>query len=122
MFSNTISFRGAISAALVTAALFGTLAFAGQKPKTAAKTQVFAVTVDNGFKPDTIKVHPGQPVKLVFNGVNPGCVDTVVFKDLHISKKVNKGQKTVVMFTPKKAGTINFACGMGMMKVKVVVK
>lgn len=121
MVSKNNAVRLTTSAALIVGAFLSSFAF-GQKAGHSPKPQTFAVTVDNGFKPDTIKVHPGQPVKLVFNGVNPGCVDTVVFKDLHISKKVNKGQKTVVMFTPKKAGTINFACGMGMMKGKVVVK
>ena len=122
MFSQSNTVRRLASIGLLACALASSFAFAGQHSKAAAKTQTVAVSVDNGFKPNIIKVHHGQPVKLVFNGVNPGCVDKVVFKGLNITKKVMKGQKTVVMFTPKKAGTINFACGMGMMTGKVLVR
>lgn len=37
-------------------------------------------------------------------------------------EKLTDAKKTVVKFTPKKAGTIDFACGMGMYKGSVVAK
>ena len=121
MFAKSISLRLLVGAGVLGSVLCSS-GFAQHGAHALTKTQTVSIKVDNGFRPDVIKVHAGQQVKLVFNGVNPGCVDSVVFKDLNITKSVKKGQKTVVLFTPKRAGTINFACGMGMMKGKVVVK
>ena len=54
-------------------------------------------------------------------GKNVGCGGTVVFSSLGITKEL-KAEKTVVAFTPKKAGTIAFACPMGMYKGSIAVK
>ncbi len=64
----------------------------------------------------------GKPVELTFKaGKSPGCGRTVVFKSLKISKEVGS-KPVVVKFTPKRAGTIAFTCGMGMFDGKVVVR
>ncbi len=93
-------------------------------PQKAVAGQMMTVTVNNGgYSPSTINVKKGKPVHLMFKlGANPGCGDTVVLKDYKISKKLAKGKSRMVMFTPNKAGTINFTCGMGMYKGKIVVK
>lgn len=85
--------------------------------------QKATVTIDNGmYMPAVISVVKGKPVELTFKaGKNPGCGSTVVFKSLKISKEVGS-KPTIVKFTPKKAGTIAFTCGMGMFDGKVIVK
>lgn len=85
--------------------------------------QKATVTIDGGmYMPATISVVKGKPVELTFKaGKSPGCGRTVVFKSLKISKEVGS-KPAIVKFTPKKAGTIAFTCGMGMYDGKVVVK
>ena len=84
--------------------------------------QKVTVTVDNGFSPSKINVKKGQPVQITFDTKRKACASTVVFKDLHITKTLTDGKQTIVTFTPRHAGNISFACGMGMFKGTVVVK
>ncbi len=51
-----------------------------------------------------------------------GCGDVVRFPGLGIERTLKTGQKTVVTFTPKKAGTTAFTCGMGMYRGQVVAR
>ena len=90
-----------------------------KKPVAAQKV---TITVDNGFKPASFSVKAGKPVQLTFDTKKKGCAATVVFKSLGITKKLEDGKKTTFTFTPKKAGSIAFACGMGMYKGTVTVK
>lgn len=84
--------------------------------------QAVTVTVDGEFKPAEVKVKAGQPVELTFDTKNFACAKTVVFKSLGITKELTDGTKTVVAFTPKEAGKIEYACGMDMLKGTVVVE
>ncbi len=84
--------------------------------------QKATIVVDSGFKPSRITVKSGQPVELTFDTKHRGCATSVIFKDLHITKALVDGKKTIVTFTPKKPGTIGFACPMDMFKGVVVVK
>lgn len=93
-----------------------------QKPKAAPAAQKVTVVVDNGFKPDSINVKAGKPVEITFDTKHKGCAAVVVFKDLKLKKELKDGTKTTFTFTPKKAGTYSFACGMGMYKGSVIVK
>ncbi|MCE9557866.1 MAG: cupredoxin domain-containing protein [Armatimonadetes bacterium] len=114
-------------------AIAAALSFANQTTKPAAKAAVATlskgvqratIVVDNGrYNPATISVVKGKPVELTFKlGKSPGCGSTVVFKSLKFSKEVPKGKSIVVKFTPNKAGTVDFTCGMGMFHGKVLVK
>ena len=84
--------------------------------------QKATIVVNNGFSPSTVTVKAGQPVRLVFDTKEKGCIDTVVFDKMHLKKSLKNGTKTVVMFTPKRAGTYAFHCAMNMMKGQVVAK
>ena len=95
-------------------------------PATAAKlqkgVQKFTVKVDGTYSPSSLSVKAGKPVEITFvKGKNVGCGGTVVFSSLGITKEL-KADKTVVAFTPKKAGTIAFACPMGMYRGSIAVK
>jgi plastocyanin domain-containing protein len=91
---------------------------------TAKKTvQKFTIVIDGGYKPSSITAKVGKPLMLTFyRKETTGCGDKVVFKSLGITKSVASGHKVLVKFTPKKAGTIKFTCGMGMYKGQIVVK
>lgn len=95
----------------------------GQKSKPATPAvQKVTIVVDNGFKPDSISVKAGKPVSITFDTKHKGCAAVVVFKELKLKKELKDGTKTTFTFTPKKAGTYSFACGMGMYSGKVIVK
>ncbi|MBS1723433.1 MAG: cupredoxin domain-containing protein [Armatimonadetes bacterium] len=94
-----------------------------QQSKTPSKgVQKATIVVDNGFKPDTINVKAGRPVQITFDTKHKACISSVVFAGMNLKKPLTDGKKTVVTFTPKKAGTYAFACPMKMMKGKVVAK
>jgi YHS domain-containing protein len=84
--------------------------------------QKSTITVNNGFSPKTITVRAGQPVQLTFDTKHRGCATTVNFSSLGISKALKDGSKTIVTFTPKKPGTIVYACPMNMYKGTIIVK
>lgn len=93
--------------------------------KTAPKkmgVQKATIVVDNGFKPATVSVKAGRPVQLTFDTKHRGCATSVVFEGLKMSKPLTDGKKTIVTFTPKRAGTIAYACPMKMMTGSVVAK
>ncbi|MCY7346161.1 MAG: cupredoxin domain-containing protein [Pyrinomonadaceae bacterium] len=81
------------------------------------------VTVSSdGYEPASIKVKKGQPVKLAFTRTDANnCGGEVVFAKQNIRKKLPVGETVLVEFSPTEAGEINFACGMNMMRGKLVV-
>ena len=84
--------------------------------------QKFTVKVDGTYSPSSLSVNAGKPVEITFiKGKNVGCGGTVVFSSLGITREL-KSAKTVVAFTPRKAGKIAFACPMGMYEGSVTVK
>lgn len=80
------------------------------------------VSVDGKFSPAELHVKKGQPVELTFDTKNRSCAETVIFKVIDQTVQLKDGEKTVVKFTPKDAGTIDYACSMDMIKGKIVVE
>lgn len=102
--------------------------FLGERQKTQAVTgaagvQEVTVIVKGGYTPDTIVVKRGRPVRLNFfrDEVN-SCSDTVVFGDLGVAKPLPAHQTTAVEFTPEKAGSFAFTCGMNMLRGRLIVE
>jgi len=76
----------------------------------------------NGYEPLSIAVKKGQPIKLAFYRADAdNCGGEVVFSKQNIKKKLPVGETVLVEFTPTDAGEIAFACGMDMMRGKLVV-
>src|SRR5689334_19191964 len=95
------------------------LAQKGAKPA----AQKVNVTIDGGFQPSTVNVKVGKAVEITFTRKEKsGCGTAVTVPDLKFKRAVETGKSIVLKFTPKKAGTISFACGMGMYHGKIVVK
>ncbi|MDQ3372488.1 MAG: cupredoxin domain-containing protein [Acidobacteriota bacterium] len=94
------------------------LARAANVPADAIKITVSG----DGYTPALIPLKKGQPVKLAFYRADSNnCGGEVVFSKQNISKKLPVGETVLVEFTPTEAGEIGFACGMDMMRGKVVV-
>ena len=102
--------------------------FFGEREKTVARVaeggvQVARVLVKGGYAPDTLVVKRGQPVRIEFDRQETSsCSDTVVFGDFGISRPLPAFQTTPVEFTPEKAGTFEFTCGMNMLRGRLIVE
>ena len=94
------------------------VASAAEVPHDAVKITVSS----DGFEPSAVAVKRGQPVRLAFTRKNDNnCGSEVVFEKLNIRKSLPAGKTVVVEFTPGEAGEVAFACGMNMLRGKVVV-
>lgn len=85
--------------------------------------QKATVVINGGYSPATVAVKAGKPVQITFVRKEAnGCGNVVRFPGLNVERTLKTGEKTVVTFTPKKAGNIPFTCGMGMYRGQVVVR
>ena len=81
------------------------------------------ITVSSdGYEPASVSVKKGQSVRLAFYRADAdNCGGEVVFEKQKIKKKLAVGETVLVEFTPTEVGEIAFACGMDMLRGKVVV-
>jgi len=85
--------------------------------------QEIDVTVKGGYAPDVIVVERGVPVRLNFyRDETSSCSERVVFGDFGIAKDLPAFETTPIEFTPEKSGEFTFACGMNMLRGKLIVK
>lgn len=86
-----------------------------------AQTATVEVT-GKGFEPESLKLKAGVPAKVTFvRKTDETCAKEVVMKDYKIKRDLPLNQPVVVEFTPKK-GELTFACGMNMLKGKLIVE
>ncbi len=109
--------------ALTAFAAASIVAFASVARVVEAHTRTVKIKVDrNGFSPSSIDAEAGHKLNLVFNRADKNnCGNTVVFPKLKIRKSLPVGKDVVVSLTPRQAGQIAFACGMGMYKGSIVI-
>lgn len=84
---------------------------------TSATAQTVMITVtEKGFEPTSIKLRAGTPARVTFiRKTDATCATEVVIPDFKIRKTLPINKPVVVEFTPKRAGTLTFGCGMDMM-------
>ena len=81
------------------------------------------VTVKGEYSPNRIVVRKGRPVRLLFYREDDSeCTAQVVISDFKVKQDLAVKQETAVAFIPDKEGEFTFACGMDMMKGKLVVQ
>jgi plastocyanin domain-containing protein len=86
-----------------------------------AQTATVEVT-DNGFEPPSLKLKVGVPAKVTFvRKTGATCVKEVVIKEYKIERKLHLNEPVTVEFTPRK-GEFTFACGMDVIKGKLIVE
>lgn len=112
--------------------LSGSIAFANPSEKNGRKSAMVAVkhpktvrisVTKDGFTPSEIRVEKGYPLTMIFNrSDSKGCGKEVVFTALNIRKKLPLRKDVTIVITPEESGEIAFACGMGMMKGKIVAR
>lgn len=77
---------------------------------------------ENGYEPLSLRVRAGEKVSLAFYRADAdNCGSELVIPKQSIKKTLPVGETILVEFTPTAAGEIAFACGMDMLKGKVVV-
>ncbi len=130
----------AISALLIAAVTFSAAAFgssqgcckakknSGHIEQAAQATQqsgVQTATIEvksKGFEPDILKLKTDVPAKVTFvRRTNETCAKEVVIKQYDIDRKLPLNEPVTVEFTPRK-GEFTFACGMNMLKGKLIVE
>ena len=86
-----------------------------------AQTATVEVT-DKGFEPSSLKLKAGAPAKVTFvRKTDATCAKEVVIKEYNINRKLPLNEPVTVEFTPHK-GEFSFACGMDMIKGKLIVE
>jgi len=86
-----------------------------------AQTATVEIT-DKGFEPFSLKLKAGEPAKVTFvRKTDETCAKEVVIKDYNINRKLPLNEPVTVEFTPRK-GEFTFACGMNMIKGKLIVE
>jgi hypothetical protein len=95
-------------------------------PPQTSNPKIQAVSVvlnENGYQPDSIKLRKDVPARLTFTRkVEGGCGTEVLIADYGIKRELPFNQPVTVEFTPNKTGEIKFACGMDMLKGKLIVR
>lgn len=77
----------------------------------------------NGYEPASINAKKGEKLTLAFYRADAeNCGGEVVFPKLKIKKKLPVGETVLVDITPTESGELAFACGMDMLKGKVLVQ
>ena len=101
--------------------------FFGPKKAAAATVgsgvQEIKVLVKGGYSPDVIAVRAGMPVRLDFyRDETASCSEQVVFPDFGIARDLPAYKTTAIEFTPDTPGEYTFACGMNMMRGRLIVE
>jgi plastocyanin domain-containing protein len=80
-----------------------------------------AVTAE-GFSPERVEVQAGVPIELVFTRkTDKTCATEVVVPSLKLKKALPLNEPVAIPLTPEK-NEVGFACGMNMLRGKLVVK
>lgn len=89
---------------------------------TTAGVQTVDVRVDGGYSPAAVEVQAGRPVRLQFTRADHSpCSEEVVLPDFGLRRFLPTGAVTSIEFTPDRAGTYEFTCGMGMLRGRLIV-
>jgi len=77
---------------------------------------------DKGFEPSSLKLKAGIRAKVAFvRKTDEGCAKEVVIKEYGINRELPLNEPITVEFIPRK-GEFSFACGMNMLKGKLIVE
>lgn len=84
--------------------------------------QVVRIKVQGAYSPELVQVTRGVPVRMEFDRQEAGeCSSRVVMPDFKINQGLPAYQTTSVEFLPGETGSFGFACGMNMMRGRIVV-
>jgi plastocyanin domain-containing protein len=92
--------------------------------RTAQKVQKVTVNLtERGYQPASFKLKKGVPARVTFiRKTEDECGREIVIPAYNIRRELPLNQPVTVSFTPKKAGSFSFVCGMDMLRGKVIVQ
>jgi plastocyanin domain-containing protein len=78
---------------------------------------------ERGYHPSSFRLKKGIPARLTFvRKTEDECGAEIVLPAYNIRRTLPLNTPVTVRFTPKKAGTFSFACGMDMLHGKLIVQ
>jgi plastocyanin domain-containing protein len=91
---------------------------------TAVRTpEELTIDVAGTFTPASVTIPANTPMKLHFRRSDkPTCADEIVLTELNMRKKIAANETVTFDIPAQQTRTLNFACGMNMMKGTVVVQ
>ncbi len=96
------------------------------KARAASAQPVQSLTVKittKGFEPKSFSLKPNIPARLTFRRqTDKTCGTAIVIQAYGINRPLPLNKPVTVEFTPDKAGEFTFACGMGMLRGKIIVE
>lgn len=79
--------------------------------------------VKGSYTPDLIRARKGVPIHIrVYRDEQSSCTEEIVFRDFGVKQHLKAFDTTMVMFTPDRAGTFTFSCGMDMVHGTLIVE
>jgi len=92
--------------------------------RTAQKVQNIRINVtQNGYRPESFRLKKGIPARITFiRTTEDDCGKEIVIPAYGIKRELPLNKPVTVRFTPRKAGTFGFACGMDMLRGKIIVQ
>jgi hypothetical protein len=92
------------------------------EPGAGVQSVTVSVT-DNGFQPEKINLKRNILARLTFvREIEQTCATTVTIPEFNIKQELPFKQPVIVEFTPTRAGTFDFTCGMKMLSGKIIVR
>jgi plastocyanin domain-containing protein len=106
---------GIVPLLLLSALACGPKSAAGAEAKSVHGEIALKVT-EQGFEPADFTVKKGEPLKLVITRVTDAtCAKEIVVDEYGVRAELPLDKPVVVSFTPTKAGTLRYGCGMDKM-------
>jgi RND family efflux transporter MFP subunit len=88
-----------------------------------AVQSVRIVVGEDGYAPATVRLRKGIPARLTFvRKVEATCATDIKIPDFGIQRDLPLNEPVVISFTPDKTGEYGFACGMNMLRGRIVVR
>jgi len=85
--------------------------------------EVQLVVTDAGFQPAEVAVAKDRPIRLtVTRKTNQTCATEIVFKEIDVKKDLPLDQAVTIDLPAQSSGTLNYACGMNMVKGALFVR
>ena len=94
----------------------------GQTTKHAKVQKVTIRLTESGYKPSEFKLRRGIRASVTFiRKTDRTCGQQIVIPAYGIHRELPLNRPVTVSFTPRRTGTFNFACGMDMLRGKIIV-
>ena len=78
---------------------------------------------ERGYQPSSFRLKKGVPARITFvRKTEDECGREIVIPAYNIKRELPLNTPVTVNFTPRKVGSFGFACGMDMLRGKVIVQ